>query len=51
VLELMSSHFAWESGIPAGTMQIVMPAGDSVECAMVLMQDWPTKLPGLLQSP
>lgn len=51
VLELLSSGFGWESRRPAGTVEIVMPAGDKVECAMVLMQDWPTKLPALLGSP
>jgi type III restriction enzyme len=50
VLELMSQNFAWDVGAAQGRMQLINPTGDSVECALVLMQDWKQGLPLLLQA-
>ena len=47
VMDLMSRNFAWDEAVPAGTLQLVK-GGETVECALVLMSDWPTRLPGML---
>lgn len=44
VLKLMSESFAWDE-TKAGTLELVHPGSDSVECDLVLMTEWPTKLP------
>ncbi len=47
VLKVMSDSFAWERTLPAGELELV--SGDqTVECALVLMSDWKTVLPGHL---
>jgi type III restriction enzyme len=48
LLQLVSQHFAWDTSIPAGIMEIIKPGGDCVECDLVLMPDWQTRLPALL---
>lgn len=47
VLELMTEAFAWNRTMPAGTLDLVAPDGTAVRCELILMQDWPTKLPAL----
>jgi hypothetical protein len=34
--------------VPAGKMEIVKPGGESVECDLVLMNEWKTRLPTFL---
>lgn len=48
VLQLMSQHFAWDTAVPAGTMELVRQGGETVECDLVLMNEWQRKLPGFL---
>lgn len=48
VLDLMSQSFGWDTGTSEGSMQVVMPTGDSIECKLMLMQDWRQQLPDLL---
>jgi type III restriction enzyme len=48
VLKFLSSHFAWDSNVPAGTLELVKANGETVECALILMSDWKTKLPDYL---
>jgi type III restriction enzyme len=48
VLHLMSQNFAWDTAIPAGTMELVRQGGETVECDLVLMNEWQRKLPGFL---
>jgi type III restriction enzyme len=50
VLDLMSENFAWDETPPSGTLELVQENGDTVECALILMIDVPTKLPGYLAS-
>lgn len=47
VLNFLTENFAWDQAVPAGQLQIAT-TGETVECALVLMQDAPTTLPGLI---
>lgn len=47
VLNFLTESFAWDQAVPAGQLQIAT-TGETVECALVLMQDIPTTLPGLI---
>ncbi|TCO69882.1 hypothetical protein [Rhodovulum euryhalinum] len=47
VLDFLTQNFSWDQAVPAGQLQIAM-TGETVECALVLMEDMPTKLPALL---
>ncbi|WP_347268556.1 DEAD/DEAH box helicase family protein [Paracoccus sp. (in: a-proteobacteria)] len=47
VLNFLTESFTWDQAVPAGQLQIAM-TGETVECALVLMQDIPTILPGLI---
>ena len=48
VLDFLSSNFAWDDSIPAGQLELVADGGQAVECALILMSEWRTKLPILL---
>jgi len=48
VLDLLSRNFAWETTVPIGTLELVQPGNETVECALVLLSEWPTKLPAFL---
>ena len=45
VLQLISDHYAIEHTPHAGELELVVPDGTTVQCALVLMKDWPTRLP------
>lgn len=47
VLKFLTDSFSWDHAVPAGQLQIAM-TGEFVECALVLMQDIPTRLPLLI---
>jgi type III restriction enzyme len=47
VMDFLTQNFAWDQAVPAGQLQIAM-TGETVECALVLMEEVPTKLPGLI---
>ncbi|GJL88033.1 MAG: hypothetical protein DHS20C03_17420 [Minwuia thermotolerans] len=49
VLDFLTQNFAWDQAVPAGQLQIVM-TGETVECALVLMENMHTRLPALLAS-
>ena len=49
VLNVLSENFAWDATAPAGTLELVQENGETVECALVLMSEWQTKLPGYLK--
>lgn len=49
VLKVMSDNFAWDSTVPAGTLQLVS-SGETVECTLILMSDVRTTLPRYLSS-
>jgi type III restriction enzyme len=47
VLDFLTQNFSWDQAVPAGQLQVAM-TGETVECALVLMEDIPAKLPALL---
>lgn len=49
VMDLMSRSFSWDEAVPAGTLELVK-GGETVVCALVLMSEWPTKLPQYLRA-
>lgn len=48
VLRLMSDAFAVEDTPSVGELELVVEDGTTVECDLVLMTDWKTRLPALL---
>ena len=46
VLQLLSQSFSWDQTLPVGTLSLVHSERDTVECDLVLMNDWRTRLPG-----
>jgi type III restriction enzyme len=44
LLETMSEHYRAEDGVKAGTLQLVGQAGEAVECDLVFMSDWKTRI-------
>ena len=48
VLSFLSSSFAWDDCAPAGELELVVNDGVTVQCALILMSEWKTKLPGFL---
>ena len=49
VLSFLSSSFAWDDYTPAGELELVIEEGLTVQCALILMSEWKTKLPALLK--
>jgi type III restriction enzyme len=47
VLNFLTESFAWDQAVPAGQLQIEM-TGETVECALVLMENVQTRLPALV---
>lgn len=48
VLDFLSGNFAWDDSILAGQLELVVDGGQTVECALILLSEWKTKLPNLL---
>ena len=48
VLSFLSSSFAWDDCTPAGELELVVNDGVTVQCALILMSEWKTKLPQFL---
>lgn len=51
LLKFLSKNFALDDCIPAGQLELVRENGETVQCALVLMSEWKTELPKLLQPP
>ena len=49
VLKLMSNNFAWDTTVPAGTLELVKTSGETVECTLILMSDWRRNCRNILQ--
>jgi len=49
VLDFLTKSFSWDTAVPAGQLQLEA-TGETVECALVLMQDIPTELPKLISA-
>lgn len=50
LLRFLSSSYAWENSTPAGELELVTDSGQRMCCELVLMKEWRTKLPPLLNS-
>lgn len=50
VLSCLSSSFAWDDCTPAGELELVVNDGVTVQCALILMSEWKTKLPQFLRA-
>lgn len=48
LLNFLSDNFAWDTATSAGELQLVNNSGVTVQCALVLMSDWKSKVPDLL---
>lgn len=48
VLELMSGNFQWDDATPAGELELVQNNGETVNCTLILISEWKTKLPEYL---
>jgi len=48
VLEFMSGTFQWDDATPAGELELVQNNGETVNCTLILMSEWKTKLPEYL---
>ena len=48
LLAFLSDNFAWDDSIPAGELELVHKNGETVQCALVLMSEWRSKLPDYL---
>jgi type III restriction enzyme len=48
LLDLLSASFVWDSTVPAGTLELIKDTGETVECSLILMSEWPAKLPAHL---
>jgi len=46
-LNFLSKHFRWDEVTPVGKLELVNN-GESVECTLILMSEWKTKLPAYL---
>jgi len=50
MLNFLSANFAWDTTAPAGTLELIKSTGETVECSLILMSEWPAKLPAHLTS-
>ena len=49
VPSFLSGNFAWDDYAPAGKLELVAENSQTVRCALILMSEWRTKLPGFLR--
>ena len=45
VLDFLSGAFQWDDYTPAGELELVKNTGETVQGTLILMSEWPTKLP------
>ena len=50
VMSFLSNNFSWDDCTPAGELELVENNGDIVECTLILMSEWKTKMPTHFQS-
>ena len=48
VMFFLSDNFSWDDCTPAGELELVKNDGDNVQCTLILMSEWKTKLPEFL---
>lgn len=49
LLSFLTDSFAWDDEFSAGELELVRNNGDTVQCALILMSEWKTKLPTYLK--
>ena len=49
LLNTLSDNFLWDNTAPAGSLQLVKPDGETVECTLILMSERKQKLPEYLR--
>jgi type III restriction enzyme len=47
VLDFLTKNFSWDQAVPAGQIQLAA-TGETVECALILMQEMGARLPNLI---
>ena len=50
VMAFLSDNFCWDDGSPAGELELVKKSGETVQCTLILMSEWKTKLPVYLRT-
>jgi type III restriction enzyme len=45
LLKVLSNSFSWDESISAGSLELVTAQGETVECALILMDEWRAILP------
>jgi type III restriction enzyme len=50
LLTFLSDSFRWDDYTPAGELELIKNNGEAVQCALILMSEWKTKLPAYLES-
>jgi len=50
VLSVLSDNFSWDQTQPSGELELVTETSETVQCTLILMSDWPARLPGYLGS-
>ena len=50
VMTFLSNNFSWDDGVSAGELELVKGNGETVQCALILMSEWKTKLPTYLKT-
>lgn len=50
VLNYLSEHFQWDDCTPAGNLELIQQNGETVQCALILMSEWRSKLPEYLHT-
>ena len=48
VLAFLSDSFKWDDYTPAGELELIKNNGETVQCTLILMSEWKTKLPKYL---
>jgi type III restriction enzyme len=47
LLDFLTQNFSWDQAVPAGQLQLTA-TGETVECALILMQDMGARLSNLI---
>ena len=48
VLAFLSDNFVLDNYTPAGELELIQHDGDTVQCTLILMSEWQSKLPDYL---
>jgi len=48
LLAFLSENFTWDDCVPAGKLELVENNGETVQCTLILMSEWKSRLPNYL---